>query len=463
MEFFKKNKNRQDSGNIWLAVIQFGLPTVLGLLSTSVYHLADAWYVSKLDAAAGASIGVAFTLQALFQAVGFTFGTGGGCLLSRALGAKQRKEADALGLFSLLGALIVGLLILLCGVVFLHPLVHLLGAKNETFSYAVAYIRNLLFASPFLCGSIALGQLLRAHGSPWKASLGLSLGNLLNILLDPIFIFYLDMGIGGASLATLVGQGIGFFLLLSFEKNRIRSFFKARKASLKEFWQKEKSILLCGAPSLARQGFLAVAALLLNRIAAKEGISAVAAMSVVNRLFLLGFAFCAGTAQGATPLIGYYFGAGRKKEVARVLRVALVLSGACMLLLEIPLLLFTPQIISLFHKEQEIVEIGSRALQAQAAVFVLHGVITCTTLALQAVGRQGGAVFLASARQGIFLLPLLKWIPSAFGSAYFIYAQPIADGLTFVLTFPFLLRFLREMNATPHTQEAPSPLGNTHG
>ncbi|MBQ1962914.1 MAG: hypothetical protein II369_02210, partial [Clostridia bacterium] len=142
---------------------------------------------------------------------------------------------------------------------------------------------------------------------------------------------------------------------------------------------------------------------------------------------------------------------GRRREVGCVLRASLLFSSAMMLLLSLPLLLFTPEIISLFHRERGILEIGSRALQAQAAVFPLHGVITCTTLALQAVGRKGRSLFLASARQGIFLLPLLKWIPAIFGSAYFIYAQPIADGLTFLLTLPFLIHFLREMSVRHHT------------
>ena len=446
-----ERKTAKNSKQIRHSVLQFGIPTILSLLSTSAYHLADAWFVSKLDASAGAAIGVAFTLQALFQAIGFTFGTGGGCMVSRSLGANRPNEASSYASCALIGTLATGSVILIAGLFFLDPLVHLLGAGENIFAESRIYIRNLLPASPFLCGSVALAQLLRAKGNPWKAAIGFSVGNLLNILLDPLFIFGWNMGIGGASLATLFGQAAGFLLLLLLSQSDRKShkFFRLRLHG-ERFWSKEKSLLLCGIPSLARQGFLAVSALFLNRIAAQEGVDAVAAMSVVNRIFLLGFAFCAGTAQGAIPLIGYHFGANQKQSVASVLRTTLLLSSIFMLLLSLPLLLFTPEIISLFHKESGIVEIGSRALQAQAAVFPLHGVITCTTLALQAVGRQGRALFLASARQGFFLLPLLKWIPAIFGSAYFIYAQPIADGLTFLLTLPFLLRFLREMTVNSH-------------
>lgn len=447
----RKEKENSDT-KIRLSVLKFGIPTILALLSTSAYHLADAWFVSNLDATAGAAIGVAFTLQALFQAVGFTFGTGGGCLVSASLGASRAKEASAYASCALIGAFATGCTILGIGLLLLHPLVRLLGADESIFSASIIYIRNLLPASPFLCGSVALAQLLRAKGNPWKAAIGFSVGNLLNILLDPLFIFGLNMGIGGASMATLVGQAAGFLLLLFLGQGRCSSthFFRLRLKG-ECFWQKEKSLLLYGIPSLARQGFLALSALLMNRIAAQDGVDAVAAMSVVNRLFLLGFAFCAGTAQGATPLIAYHFGGGRRREVGCVLRASLLFSSAMMLLLSLPLLLFTPEIISLFHRERGILEIGSRALQAQAAVFPLHGVITCTTLALQAVGRKGRSLFLASARQGIFLLPLLKWIPAIFGSAYFIYAQPIADGLTFLLTLPFLIHFLREMSVRHHT------------
>lgn len=439
-------------------LLSFAVPTVLSLLSTSVYHLADARFVSSLDAASSAAIGVAFPLQVLFQAVGFTFGTGGGCLVSASLGAGRRKDASHYASLSLLSALITGVSIGLVGSFLLQPLAHLLGASGETVDPSVAYLRYLLPSTPFLCASPALAQLLRAKGHPWRASIGLCAGNLFNILLDPLLIRTFALGIAGASLSTLIGQGLGFVYLLLLARRSGESALRLKDLR-GVLLKKERSILLRGAPSLVRQGFLALSTLLLNRIAADEGIATVTAMSVVNRLFLLGFAFCAGVAQGATPLIGYHFGGGRIRAMQRTVKRAVFLSSALMLGLAIPLLLFTQEILSLFHADAAAIAVGTRALRAQALVFVLHGVITCTTLALQAVGKNGRSLLLAGARQGIFLLPLLAWIPARFGRASFIYAQPVADLLTFLLSLPFLILLLRKgASVNPrNSQDTPSP------
>ena len=449
------DETRRDSLPVLLT---FAIPTVLALLSTSVYHLADARFVSSLDAASSAAIGVAFPLQVLFQAVGFTFGTGGGCLVSASLGAGRRKDASHYASLSLISSLFTGIAIGLVGSFLLQPLAHLLGASGETVAPAVAYLRYLLPSAPFLCASPALAQLLRAKGHPWRASAGLCSGNLFNILLDPLLIRTLSLGIAGASLATLIGQGLGFVYLLCLAHRSEGEAFRLRELG-GQLLKHERSILLRGAPSMVRQGFLALSTLLLNRIAAEEGIATVTAMSVVNRLFLLGFAFCAGVAQGATPLIGYHYGGGRTRAMQRTVRRAVFLSSALMLGLAIPLLLFTQEILSLFHADAAAIAVGTRALRAQALVFVLHGVITCTTLALQAVGKNGQSLLLAGARQGIFLLPLLAWIPARFGRASFIYAQPVADLLTFLLSLPFLILLLRRGVSVrrPNSRGMPSP------
>lgn len=469
----EKQNDTQSTARLWRilrghplgALLQFAVPTVLALLSTSLYHLVDARYVSTLDPASSAAIGIAFPLQMLYQAVGFTFGTGGGCLLSRALGGGRKADAAQYGSLAFLGALITGLALGGLGLLLSDPLLRLLGAGEETLDPARTYIRNLLLAAPFLCASPALGLLLRAKGHPWLSSIGLCAGNLLNILLDPLFLLVLPLGIGGASLATLLGQGLGFFLLLflshRFSPGRSKDFSSLRGNARK----KGGSILLSGAPSLVRQGFLAIATVLLNRFAADEGVSAVSAMSIVNRLFLLGFAFCAGVAQGAVPLLGYHLGSGRERYMRRTLLQAVLLSCALMLGLSVPLLLFPKEILELFHADAEALRVGIPALRAQAAVFVLHGVITCTTLALQVCGKQGRALLLAAARQGFFLLPLLWWITARFGHGSFIYAQPVADLLTFLLTLPFLLALLLRKGrvSSRNNPDTPSPRGDTHG
>ena len=424
-------------------VFLFSIPTIAGLLSTAIYNLADAWFIYQLSTEAGAAVAVAFPVQTLMQTVGFTLGLGGGSLLSRKLGAKKDAEADSYAATALFGALGVGVLITAFGIPYLPRLVRLLGADASVAPDAVSYLKYLLWAAPMMCVSFVLGQLLRAKGYVWISAIGVSVGNLLNVVLDPLLIFGCGLGIAGASLATLISHSVGVAVLLLLHRAK-----RSRRAEKLPFWKglggRSLRILFAGLPSLLRQGLICVAALCLNRIAAAESVAAVAALSVVNRLFLVMFSFCAGVGQGMMPIAGYHFGAQRRDKVRRAYGAALLLSTAWMILLSIPLLLYAPQILGFFRKESDVILVGSRALVAQAAVFVLHGVITCTILLLQAIGRQLGAILLACARQGFFFLPLLEWLPARFGGISFIYAQPIADILTFLLAIPFMLSLLRK-------------------
>ncbi|MBQ9131145.1 MAG: MATE family efflux transporter [Clostridia bacterium] len=420
-------------------MFQFSVPTIAGLLSTALYNLADAWFVSQLGTEAGAAVGVAFPIQTLMQTVGFTLGLGGGSLLSRKLGEKKRDEAKSYAALAFWTSLLIGVAIAIAGWLWRLPLVRLLGAEEPVIPLSLSYVKYLLWAAPVMCASFVMGQLLRAKGHVWLSAIGISIGNILNILLDPVLIFFFDFGIAGASLATLISHSIGFLVLLLMQRET-GGLGHVRGRSLRRLGR----ILYTGLPSFLRQGLTCIAALCINRIAAAEGVAAVTAMSVVNRLFLLMFSFCAGVGQGMMPVAGYHFGAKNWEKVKRAYWAALLLSTAWMLLLSIPLLVYAPQILGFFRRESEVISIGSRALRAQAAVFVLHGVITCTILLLQAIGRQLGAILLACARQGFFFLPLLEWLPARFGGISFIYAQPIADILTFLLAVPFMIALLRK-------------------
>ena len=425
-------------------ILRLAAPTTVGLVVIALYSLADAYFVSHLGTAASAAVGVTFAITALLQAVGYTLGLGAGSLMSRSLGSKNDAEAGAFARVAFWLAIFTGVMIAVVGLVWGERIIRLLGATESIFSPALSYSRFLFLAAPFTCGTFVLSQLLRAEGKAVYSMVGLVVGSLSNIALDPFLITVRGMGISGASCATLISQGISFFILLSaylFRHSQIHMF---RHFDLHDFSNSGR-ILIAGLPSSFRQGLIAFSTILLNHATAAWSDAAVAAVSVVTRIFLLAFSVCLGIGQGMMPVAGYNFGAENKKRVHEAYRFSVLLSCSTMLLISIPLLLFAPQLIALFRNDAQVISIGTVALRYQSAVLVLHGVITCTILILQAIGRPLLASILASCRQGLFFLPLIIWIPKQLGVGGVILVQPLCDLLTFLLAIPFAVFVVRSL------------------
>ena len=437
-------------GDVSRTILSLAVPTVIGLLSAAVFHLFDALFVSKLGTDASAAVGITFAVQTLLQALGYTFGTGGGSLLSRNLGRGKDHDAEQIASLAFLFSITIGALITVVGLAFELPLLRLLGATEKSIPYAQRYWNVFLWSAPALCANFTMSQLLRSEGRAMYAMWGLLIGNLLNILLDPILIFNLDLGIVGAALATVSCQWISFFIFLIIywkNKTKISIFSKIKHPDFK----KSGSLLIAGAPSLLRQGLVFLSTLLFNRTAAGLGEYAISAMSVVSRMFMLTFSICAGIGQGMMSVVGYHYGAGNPEQVKKALRFALLVSTVGMAAISIPLLLLAPQIISLFRPEEEIISFGTPALRWHMSVLALHGMITCAGMYLQATGSSLSASLVAAARQGLFFLPLIVWIPWQFGIPAFRYVQPLADLFTFLLSIPLLWFSMRRLNINDRT------------
>lgn len=432
-------------------ILSLSLPATAALLVSAACGIADAWFVSLLGTAASGAVGIAFAITALIQAVGYTLGTGAGSLISRALGAADQAYADYYASRAFALSLALGGAIALLGSLFLGPTVQLLGASEEIYPFARAYARFLFPAAPLACGGFVLNNLLRAEGQVGFATVGTVAGNLLNILLDPLFLFAFSMGIGGAALAFLLSQAVTFCILLSrylFGKTRV-SLLPARQKQAKP---RLSELLRIGAPSLFRQGLAGVASALLLRRARQYGNAASAAVSINARIFLLLYGFCLGIGQGVMPAAGYNHGAKHPHRVLALSRFALILATAVMLVLSIPVGILAPRIIGLFRTETEVREIGAVLLRAQCAIFFLHGVIAVTNMLLQALGKAFPATLIAAARQGICFLPAYLVLPRIGGLTGLCLVQAVADVLTFLLTLPFLITTLRELakkRATP--------------
>ena len=450
---------RSPRGRMLPLILKFALPSVLSAAVIALYSLADAYFVSSLGKEAGAAVGVSFAIQALLQAVGYTFGIGGGVLISRSLGAKDIHAAARYAGSAMTFATGTGCAILLLGLGFRAPLMRLLGATDSIYPLALSYATNLLLSAPFTTLGFVLSQLLRAEGRVFDSTFGLTVGSAVNCILDPICITRLGMGVAGASFATLISQAVSTLLLL-LPYLRKKSCLPLFEDTHRPAFGTLPKILYRGMPSFFRQGLIVLATVILNRTAAVWSDAAVSALSTVTRLFLLAFSLCLGVGQGMMPIVAYNDGQGRSENVRRAYVLSLWLGVALSFVASIPLLIFSDALIALFQSSPEATAIGSIALRAQAAVLILHAPITCTIFLMQALGRGFRATLIACARQGIFFVPLIVFIPRHFGVEWVIFVQPLADLLTFLLTVPFMVSFFRQTKEKVLC-DGKTPCGNT--
>ena len=423
-------------GGIFPLLLRFAVPTTVATVMISLYSLADSLFVSKLGTEVGAAVGVCFAIISLFQAIGYTLGLGSASLISRKLGAKDLKKAEEYANIAFCSAAFIGSLICFAGLMAQEAILRFLGAGEAIFPHALVYSRYLFFTAPFMCSALVLSQILRAEGRAVYSMLGLTVGSLSNIVLDYLFIQKWNIGIAGASLATLISQILSCFVLLlgyGSKQSQIRLWRPFTKQSIGSFG----SVLQNGLPSFFRQGFITLATILLNRAAGLWSDAAVVALSVVSRIFLLAFGFCLGIGQGMMPILGFSFGSKQLRRARTTYLQAIALALGVMALITGILWMGAPFLLRIFKKDAAILEIGIPALRAQSSVLILHAVMTCTIMALQAMGRQLSATVLACARQGIFFLPLLFFLPRLYGIEAVIFIQPVSDLLAFFLSIPF--------------------------
>lgn len=426
-------------------VTKLSVPTTISMLVTSIYNLADTFFVSQLSTSASGAVGIVFSLMTIIQAVGFTLGMGSGSLLARRLGEKNKKAADTYASTAFFTSLAIGSVIMIFGQLFSKQLMNLLGATETILKYALDYGTYILWAAPVMCASFVLNNILRSEGKASLAMIGLTTGGILNIILDPIFIFTMDMGTAGAAIATLISQIISFILLLVmflFKKSNIN--LSIRNISLK--FSTYKEIVVTGMPSLSRQGLASVSTVLLNRAAEGYGDAAIAAMSITTKVAMLVFCICIGIGQGFMPVAGYNYGARQFDRVKKAFRFTLITDTAIMTTLAVVIYILAPNILKLFRAEDiQVIEIGTSAMRAQCISMPLVATTIVANSLLQSVGKSIRATLLSCCRQGIFFIPLILILPNIAGLSGIEYTQAIADALTFTVSVPFLIWFFREL------------------
>ncbi len=425
-------------------ILSLGIPTTVSMLITNIYNMADSYFVSQVSLSAGGATSVVFGVMAILQAIGFMFGHGAGSNISRMLGSKHTEKANRYASMGFFGALLCGGAVMGFGLAFLEPFMRLLGSTDTILPYAMDYGRWILIAAPAMTTGCVLNNILRYEGKAALAMIGLTTGGILNMLLDPLFIFTFDMGISGAGLATALSQYISFAILFSmFLSKKTQSVIALRflTKDMRVLWD----IILTGLPSLARQGLSSASTMVLNIAAKPFGDAAIAAMGYVGRTSNLIFSVGLGIGQGFQPLAAFNYGAGKYSRVKKGSWFTLGFGAVFIGLLSAICYAFAPQIISLFRTDAAVVEIGGDALRIMCLFLICLPISVVGNMLFQSIGKSVTALILSCIQSGLLFIPLCAVLSRIFGIKGIEFAQPIAYFFSAAISFPVMLRFLRRL------------------
>lgn len=430
-------------GPIHRVIFTMAIPTIISMLSTSMYNLADTYFVGSINTQSVAAVGISFSVMSVIQAIGFFFGHGAGNFISRRLGAKDTDNARKMAATGVILSFATGLCIAILGQIFLTPLSICLGSTPTILPYTERYLGIILLGAPFMTMSLTLNNLMRFQGNTIYAMKGIMSGVLLNLILAPLLILYFCLGITGAAVATLISQCFGCMMLLYMttrgQNIRIEPrLFTPTKAFMKE-------ILAGGTPSLSRQGLGSISTLVLNVAAGAYGDAAIAGMSIVTRISFFTYAIVIGLGQGFQPLCGFCYGAKLYRRVRDAFYFCIKCGTVFLVVCAIIGFLFAEPIIELFRSDPEVVAVGSVALKWQVISFPLVATIVLTNMLLQTIRKPIRANLVAAARSGLFFIPLIFILPRFFGLLGVEMCQAWADACSFLMAVPIAWSAFRDM------------------
>ncbi len=443
----EKHKKMTES-SVERLICSLAVPTIAIMLVSAFYNMADTYFVgqiSKDGTSSTAAIGISFSVMSVIQAIGFFFGQGSGNYISRQLGAKNYNEASSMASTGVVTSFITGLILGSLGLLNLEKICIFLGATPTILPHACSYLKYIFLAMPFMTGSLTLNNQLRFQGSAVHAMVGMMSGALINVLLDPIFILFLNLGVAGAGLATFISQSFGFFILYfatGFNGN-VRIFLKDFSPKINRLIE----IFKGGFPSLCRQGMGGVAMLCLNKEIGIYGDAAIAAMAIATRTAHISYSVLIGFGHGFQPVCGFNYGAKLYDRVKKAFWF-LVKVGSCVMTLNTLIaFIWAPQIVAFFRADDpEVIRLGAIALKAQCMAFPFVGWFTSCSMLCQITRQTLKASFLAAARQCLFFIPGIFILSYFWGLNGIIYTQPAADILSFIISLPIGFSVLKGMS-----------------
>lgn len=422
-----------------------GLPTMIGMMINALYNLVDAYFVGGLGTSQMGAISVAFPIGQVVVGLGLLFGNGSASYISRLLGRGDRKTADQAASTALYSSIAVGALLILCTVVFLHPLLKMLGATESILPYAEEYTRIYVVFSIFNVFNVTMNNLVTSEGAAKTTMFTLLAGAVLNIVLDPVFIYVLDFGVAGAAAATAISQIVSSLVYLGYilRKKSIFSFRIRACCFSKEIMSE---ILKIGIPTMVFQLLTSLSISLINFQAKEYGDSVIAGMGPVTRIISVGSLMVFGFMKGFQPIAGYSYGAKKYERLHEAIRLSIIWSTVFCVIYGVLASLFSANIISQFTKgDLEMVRIGARALSANGLSFLLFGFYTVYSSLFLALGKGKEGFILGACRQGICFVPFILLLPLFAGVSGILYAQPAADVISAVITVFMAIRLHREL------------------
>ena len=443
-----QNKKLALLGNapIPTALLAMGIPTMIGMLVNAFYNLVDAYFVGGLGEIRMGAISVVYPLGQIVVGLGLLFGNGAASYISRLLGHGNKEIADKVASTALYGSLVTGAVIITFSILFLNPVLKLLGATDNILPYAVTYADIYIISCIFNVFNVTMNNIATSEGSAKTTMLALLAGAIINIVLDPVFIYTLHLGVAGAAIATAVSQAVSTFiyLLYIFRKKSIFHFRIRDCAFTKDIMTE---IFKIGIPTLIFQVLTSLSISLTNNAAGVYGDSAIAGMGVVTRLISIGSLSVFGFIKGFQPIAGYSYGAKKFGRLFEAIKTSLIWSTAFCAAFGLILALFPKAIVSLFTKgDGEMIRIGAAALRANGLSIMLFGFSTVYSSLFLALGKAKEGFILGTLRQGICFIPVILIFPIVWGLKGILYAAPAADILTAIVTVFMAISLHKKLN-----------------
>ena len=437
-ELQKKQFGKMTTEPVGKLLFTLSVPTIISMMVTNIYNLVDTAFVGTLGTSESGATGIVFGYMAILQAVAFMCGQGAGSIMSRKLGARDIEEATKYSSTGFFLSFVLGLVMAVLSLVFMKPLLYLLGSTETIAPYAGTYIFYILLSAPFFTSSLTMNNLFRYEGKAKFGTIGLMIGAVINIFGDIILMFGLKLGIAGAGISTAVSQIISFSILLSMflrRKTQTRISIKYVARDWKTVW----NIIATGFPSLLRQALNSIAAVLLNKTAGVYGDETVAAMSIVSRISFFPMAVAIGIGQGFQPISSFNFGANKKNRVRKAFWTALAGEECVLTLISVPIYIFAGTLVQQLRDDPQVIELGIRALRLMCVGQLFVPLTMMVEMGFQSIGEKMLASFGSCLRSGLLFIPTLLILKSARGMSGVQEAQPLSFVLTFIVCL-FLCR-----------------------
>lgn len=422
-------------------IVSLGIPTTISMLVTSIYNMADTYFVGTLGESQQGATGILFTLQAIIQAIAFMLGQGSGTMVSKSQADRNDEEANTYVSTGFYTALAFGLLLMIGGLLFLEPLMRVLGSTETILPYAKQYGACVLISCPMMMASFVLNNNLRYEGKAFFSMIGLVAGGILNIFGDYLLVVVIPLEVLGAGISTAVSQAISFGILLYFYRKRALS--KIRISSISRKAQVYTTICKVGFPALVRQGLTSISNGLLNNLTKPFGDAAIAAMSVVNRFSAFVMCVGLGVGQGYQPVASFNYQAKKLDRVKKGLLITMGISFCFVACLAVPGFIFAEQIVWAFQRSDAVLEIGVFALRCACVGTLFLPLSVPVNMLYQSTRQVKASTILSMLRSGLMFMPTLIITTTLWDITGIQISQPLADILTGFASIPFIIAFLR--------------------